>query len=249
MNFLRIKKISFNYLEYLFPHFCVGCEKEGDFLCQKCRGDILEVEMQVCPDCGRLNPQGIYCRECRTEEVPQSKKAKKSLKKKYRRKPLQGIIAALYFEEGPTKEIIHNFKYNSVLEFKTILADKMSEKIKVISGLEIISFAPLHPKRFAQRGYNQSEILAQEISKQVKIPCQNLLIKNKKTKRQVGLKGFKRRKNLQGVFKVNMGIDIKGKKIVIIDDISTTGTTLNECARVLKKAGAREVWGLVVARG
>lgn len=231
MNFSKIKKISLNYLEYLFPHFCVGCEREGDFLCQKCRGDILEVEMQVCPKCNRLSLQGRYCLGCRDENIH-----------------LKGILTAAYFEEGPIKDIIHNFKYNSVIEFKEILG-KMMAGIEDFPEIDIITFTPLHKKRFAQRGYNQAEILAKEISKRVKIPCQNLLIKHKKTKRQVGLKGFKRRKNLQGVFEVNKRLKIKNKKVIIVDDVCTTGTTLNECARVLKEAGAQEVWGLVVARG
>lgn len=76
----------------------------------------------------------------------------------------------------------------------------------------------------------------------------NLLEKKKNTKRQVELKGRERRKNLEGVFAFKDG-DLKGKTIIIVDDVTTTGATLNECAKVLKKAGAKEVWGLVVARG
>ncbi len=196
-----------------------------------CKQKIVVVSSQVCPACGRLSPQGKYCLKCR------------------KGKHLNGIISAVYFEEGPTKEIIHNFKYNSVLEFGPYLGKIMAEKLAEIPGKNlVITSVPLHAKRLAQRGYNQAEILAKVVSSESKIPCLDLLKKIKKTKRQVGLLGRNRRRNLSGVFKF-VGQDIKSKKIIIVDDITTTGTTLNECARVLKEKGAKEVWGLVAARG
>jgi len=222
-------------LDLVFPKFCVGCGWEGTWLCPKCTHDILEVKSQVCPECGRLSENGLYCQRCRLE--PNS-----------RRKPLQGIVAAFYYEEGPIKEMVHNFKYNSILEFKGILGQGLAAAAKDLRG-DIVTFTPLHPRRLSQRGYNQAEILAREASRNLKIPVQNLLTKTKHTKRQVGLLGSKRRKNLTNVFRSRKGIDIKNKKILIVDDITTTGTTLNECARVLKAAGAKEVWGAVIARG
>ena len=108
----------------------------------------------------------------------------------------------------------------------------------------------------AQRGYNQSELLAQEVGEKTGLKVVELLSKNKKTKQQVELQGVKRRKNLKGVFKLKnkncklpSGMQIDKKNILLVDDISTTGATLNECAKVLKEAGAKKVWGLVVARG
>lgn len=218
-------------IEYFFPKFCVGCQKEGVWLCQECQKDILFVKSQVCPKCQRLSTQGKYCSRCKDKEIY-----------------LKGILTAAYFEEGPTKEIIHNFKYNSVIEFKMILGETLMA-IEDLPKVDIISFTPLHPKRFAQRGYNQSEILAEEVARNEKWEMRDVLEKVKHTKKQVGLKGDKRRKNLKGVFRVKNNLDIKGKKIIVVDDITTTGTTLNENARVLKEAGAKEVWGLVVARG
>jgi ComF family protein len=167
---------------------------------------------------------------------------------------LSGIIVAAYYEEGPTKEIIHNFKYNHALGLKKVLEDLLVEAIKRSPRYArddnfIISFTPLHHRRLAERGFNQAELLAQTVSKKLKIPCESLLIKIKSTKRQVGLTGDIRRKNLTGVFKLKNSIDVNKKQILIIDDITTTGTTLNECAKVLRAAGAKEVWGLVVARG
>lgn len=108
---------------------------------------------------------------------------------------------------------------------------------------------PLYFLRERWRGYNQAEILAGMIGQKLKMPWENMLRKTRSTKRQVDLEGVRRRKNLANVFKKNSKAEVNGKKIVLIDDISTTGTTLEECAKVLKSSGAKEVWGLVVARG
>lgn len=218
-------------LDYLFPKFCVGCQREGVFLCSACQKKILLVAMPTCPDCQRLSEKGRYCQKCR------------------KGKALKGIIIASYYEEGPMREIIHNFKYNSVIAFGDFLAKILANSLKNFEKFDLITFVPLHPRRQAQRGYNQSQILAENAAKILNKKCENLLIKTKATKRQVGLQGAIRRKNLKGVFRVKKDIDINSKNIIIIDDITTTGTTLNECARSLKEAGAREVWGLVVARG
>lgn len=238
------QKLKTNFFEYLFPKFCVGCGAEGVWLCQDCEDKILPVVTQVCPDCGRISCLGKYC-------------------KKYgKNKKINGIICATYYEEGPTREIIHHFKYNSVTELADYLVPFMSitfsqNKIPI----DIITFAPLHYRRLAERGYNQAEILAEGLGESCKLPVTKLLVKTKKTERQVVLKGAKRRKNLKGVFKLTkslraplaggekQSIVLKGKNILIIDDISTTGATLNECAKVLKEAGAKKVWGLVVAKG
>lgn len=216
-------------LDLIFPRFCVGCNLEGSLLCRKCAGKIIQIKAQICPECQRLSENGKFCKKC----------AKKF--------DLSGIIVAAYFEEGPIREMVHNFKYNHVLELKKELTDLLNKAVN--QEFDLITFTPLHHRRLAERGFNQSEVLAQELSKRVKIPCESLLIKTKYTKRQVGLSGSKRRKNLTNVFKVKSNQDIVGKKILIIDDITTTGTTLNECAKALKSAGAKEVWGMVVARG
>ena len=243
-------KVKTWFLDLVFPKFCVGCKKEGSWLCDKCEKNIIPVISQVCPQCGRLCLAGFYCRLCRFEVFLIKVKGKKKPKKLKRRKPLEGIISSLYYEEGPTKEIIHNIKYNSVTELVPVLGKAMAQALKSNFSQKdaLITFAPLHPKRLAQRGFNQAELLAKVIAKESKLNLSHLLKKKKNTKRQVELKGNRRRKNLKDVFSFRGG-DIKGKTIIIVDDVTTTGATLNECAKVLKAAGAKEVWGLVVARG
>lgn len=261
-------------LDILFPKYCVNCGQEGDWLCLKCARDIVPVVSQVCPKCGRLSGNGRFCKPCRLIKLPKAKGEKRN---RVEMMKLNGVICAAYFEEGPIREMIHNFKYNGVLELGDKLAEMMARalnnELRIMNNGEkklhnsyfvihssarkfsaenynsILTFVPLHWHRQAQRGYNQSEILAKKISEKLNIEVENLLIKTHATKRQVELQGNRRRKNLSGVFVAKPGIDIKKKKIIIVDDITTTGSTLNECARVLKKSGAREVWGLVIARG
>ena len=201
-------------------------------LCRKCQKQIITVQAPICPECSKLSENGQYCQRCQ------------------KGKALKGIIVATYYEEGPIKEMIHNFKYNHALELKKVLSDLLIQAVSQ-KTFDFITFTPLHKRRLAERGFNQAEILAEKIAKKLKIPCEPLLIKTKSTKRQVGLTGQKRRENLEKVFKVKSYKveSLKGKKILVVDDITTTGTTLDECAKVLKSAGAKEVWGLVVARG
>lgn len=253
------KKIKDLFLELIFPQFCVGCHQEGSFLCAKCAGEIVPVVSQVCPKCGKLSECGEYHLNCKDKIA------------------LKGIIASAYFEEGPIREMIHNLKYNGVTELKDKLAELMTDALKQSSQFSvsnsqlvsssqlknenlmrtenykienlIITFTPLHWRRQATRGYNQSELLAREISRRLDIPVIDALKKDKQTNRQVELKGKARRENLVGVFRIKPKIDIKKKTIILVDDVYTTGSTLNECAKVLKTAGAKEVWGLVVARG
>lgn len=221
------------FLDLFFPKFCVGCRKEGVWLCAGCAAKVVSVKSPVCPGCGRLSQQGRYCGQCQKGHT------------------LRGVICAAYFEEGPLKEIIHHFKYNSVISFVSFLGDLLAPALAadLPEGDLTVTFVPLHAKRFAQRGYNQSELLARHIAEKLNLPVADLLIKKKKTKMQVELQGDQRRRNLRDVFVSKNKKILKGKTIILVDDVTTTGATLDECAKVLKAAGAKEVWGLVVARG
>jgi len=236
-------------LDLIFPKFCVGCAKEGDWVCCECQKAILPVKTQVCPLCGRISPNGKYCPN---HQKPHG---------------LSGIIVAAYYEEGPVKELIHNFKYNHILEIKEILGGLMTKALKEnvsffrdrgkMTPPLLVTAVPLHFWRRSQRGYNQSELLADEVYEKFLAESQGfklqknfkILKKIRKTKPQVKFSGKKRRKNLIKSFEINKNFNILGRTIILVDDVTTTGTTLNECAKVLRKAGARRVWGLVVAKG
>ncbi len=233
-----IVKVKEFFLDLLFPRFCIDCGKEDEWLCSLCKNKILRAKTQVCPECGRISRFGRYCR------------------RHQKRWGLSGIIVAAYYEEGPIKEAIHNFKYNHILEMKDILGEVLAESLK--DNLDIakdilVTAVPLHFLRQAQRGYNQSELLADYVADKLKLPKNfHILKKMRWTKPQVQLGGKKRLKNLTNSYKIFKKFDpnfIRRKTIILVDDVTTTGTTLNECAKVLRAAGARRVWGLVVAKG
>ncbi len=109
---------------------------------------------------------------------------------------------------------------------------------------------PLHKKKLKQRGFNQAEEIAKELSENLKLPVfNNILIKTKQTPAQVELEKGEREKNIKNVFLCQEPESMINKKILLVDDIFTTGSTMEECARILKDAGAKEVRGVVVARG
>jgi competence protein ComFC len=247
-------------LDFLFPKYCVNCGTEGESVCFLCSGKIIPVVSQICPVCEKLSPGGEYHKNCR------------------KGKSLKGIVCATYFREGPIREMIHNLKYNGVEELVELLAKMMTDTLKdnfkfLNSNFEsnsndlilkhsvinnsfkiqnsdfIICFVPMHISRRAARGYNHAELLARQIGKNLNLKVEDLLIKKTKTRRQAELSGIARRANLSGAFILKSDTCIKNRKIIIVDDVTTTGSTLNECAKVLHLAGAKEVWGLVISRG
>ncbi len=114
--------------------------------------------------------------------------------------------------------------------------------------LDLLTPVPLHPRRYAERGYNQSELLARELGAQLGIPMMCCLVRRRETQSQAGLNATARRSNVRGAFEFAGSESIVGLRIGIIDDVCTTGATLEDCARALCDAGCAVVWGIAVAR-
>jgi ComF family protein len=154
--------------------------------------------------------------------------------------------------EDPFKEIIHQFKYNH----RRGLAFPLACRLVDLYGSRIVSFniegvipVPLHQKRKSERGFNQSAELARHFCRQTGLPFwETCLKRTRATLVQAGLSRRERRNNVRGAFEVPRGEKVVGKKILLVDDVFTTGVTLNECASVLKKAGASRVAALTLAR-
>jgi len=230
---IQIKSLTEFCLDLIFPKTCVYCGGFGSFVCGKCLVKIKPIKTQVCPKCGKISDLGKWCPGC---------KGKSSL---------TGIIVGAAYRSGPTKEMIHYLKYNSVKELAGPLADLLIDQLieEELSNKVIVTSVPLHKKRYLERGYNQSELIAKIVADKLGLNYQNLLVRKKYTEPQVKLKGDDRRSNLAGAFTALDSTNIKGKTIFLVDDVSTTGSTLEECAKVLRAAGARRIYGLVIARG
>lgn len=159
--------------------------------------------------------------------------------------------ACLY--EGALKEFIHRFKYDSALSLACVLSNIMAGYIaqnpETVDGIDILTYVPLGNNRLRQRGYNQSRILADNLSRKIGIPVWHVLVKSVPTRRQNELSREERLVNVEGAFAIRSGVDVEGLRILLIDDVMTTGATLSECARALKDAGAESVRCLTLARG
>jgi ComF family protein len=166
---------------------------------------------------------------------------------------VKGVICAALYEAGPTKQIIHCLKYSGITELSDILGELICQKLaRLMTDLSkelVIVPVPLHKARMAERGFNQSELIGKFVSYRLNIPGGDALSRTRSTKPQADLKRRERLTNLTGCFFVADRGFIVGKSVLLIDDVATTGTTINECAKVLLSAGAKEVWGVVAAHG
>jgi len=224
------------FLNLFFPKFCLFCHREGNYLCQDCTTllEISEYHYCLCKKPLKL-PQPGKCKRCKS-------------------KSLNGLYFALSYQNSFCQKLIHQFKYEpAVKELATPLASLIISHFQLSGNNpqgEVLIPIPLTKKKMKRRGFNQSEEIAKRLSGFLNIPLiPNCLIKTKETLPQVELSEKERMENPKGVYIVREKDKIKGKRILLVDDVYTTGSTMEEAARVLKESGAREVWGIVIARG
>lgn len=213
----------------------MGCEIEGEWFCQKCQEKIIYVKSPTCPKCRRLTPNGQFCSRCR--------------KKSY----LTGVITAAYYRRSALKEAIHTFKYDEIYNLKHELGEILTKTLRERWNQKniILIPVPLFRTRKASRGFNQAELLAQEINKEYNWPLYDCLKRIKYKRPQVTLSGAEREKNVKNafIFKKDFKKSFKGKNILLVDDVYTTGSTLEECSKILlKHSKAKQIWGLVLAK-
>ena len=197
-----------------------------------------------CILCGKLLGDGEndLCHDCRveTEEYPQGK-----LKLQF-----VDSVAAVWYYKGNVRHSLHRFKFRRASYLAESYGRFMAMKVLSagMEGIDRITWVPISPLRKLIRGYDQDQLLAEVISRELGIPCVRLLKKVRHNRPQSGIKGYaKRRANVLGIYRSVNGDRIPGGKILLVDDILTTGATVSECARVLLTAGAEEVHCAVVA--
>ncbi len=154
-----------------------------------------------------------------------------------------------FLYEGIVREIISLFKYQGQRKLSDFLATYLLEPLSELGNPDLLVPVPLHPVKRRSRGFSQTELLARSLSKLTGIPVRTPLIRVKNTRPQVKLAMRERKINVKGAFVLKAKEEVKGKKVLLIDDVMTTGHTLSEAARTLKRAGAISVFGLVVAIG
>jgi ComF family protein len=158
--------------------------------------------------------------------------------------------AVARFEDGPARTLAHRLKYSDRGELAPPIARWMARAgADLLADADLLAPVPLHPLRLWRRRFNQAALLAREISRQTGKPCDlGALLRVKATQSQVGLSRAQRAENVQGAFRVAEGAAVRARKIVLVDDVLTSGATVNAASRALLRAGATRVDVLVFAR-
>ncbi|QWR77246.1 ComF family protein [Candidatus Magnetomonas plexicatena] len=227
-------KIANAVARLFYPSKCPLCSNAGKDvsiapICRDCWGAIERLKGGVCRLCSKpgLHPDVTICGDC------------------YADRPRVSSLLAYSIYDGALKEAIHLFKFSKIFRFSTPLGKLLCEL--PIPEADVIVPVPLTRKRLNHRGFNQSLLLADKISKHTGIKLSiDLLLKKKETDSQTLLNKDDRKKALRGAFHVAK--NIKNTRVILVDDVVTTGTTINECAKTLLKAGATHVTAVVLAR-
>ena len=222
-------------LDLIFPKKCFGCGKEGSYICPLCQ-EKLKIASPICPVCTRPSGRGLTHPRCRYELSPDG-------------------LTSIWEYEGGIRKAILSLKYKFAYEVSQEIAELVVEKLKkgkvFIPARPILIPVPLHRQRQNWRGFNQMEEIGKRVALKMKWEFMpDLIIKRRTSSPQTELKRKERVENVKGVFLINKKyLPLKTKPFLLFDDVWTTGSTLREAAKTLKKAGAREVWGLTITKG
>jgi ComF family protein len=232
----RREKVKMAILQAFFPLHCPVCDKivrpAGEKICRECERKLRLITPPWCMKCGKkLQEEGMYCPACRARDRAFERGR------------------ALY-EYNSAADAIYRFKYGGRQEYAAYFGEQMGEYLgEFIRSVrpDALVPVPLHKSRMRKRGYNQAQLLAKQIGRQFHIPvCDKLLIRQKNTRPLKEMNARERQNNLKKAFKVTRN-DVKLEMIVVVDDIYTTGSTVEEAARTLKSAGAKKVYFLTLA--
>jgi ComF family protein len=229
----RLEDVRKGLLDLFFPAHCLGCGRGGHYLCPTCLAAAPRVTPPWCELCGQpLSGSSFrFCKQCRQAPLL-----------------IDGIRSAGFFE-GTLREAIHRFKYSGLTALSEPLGELLAENWRSLRPPgEVIVPVPLHARRFRERGYNQSALLAGGLSRRVGLPVlEHALTRNRETAPQVELNAPQRQANVSGAFECTTG-EICGHAVLLVDDVCTTGATLNACAEALRNQEPRSIWALTLAR-
>jgi competence protein ComFC len=218
-------------LDLLFPKWCLGCGREGNYLCPACREQLTAIVPPACAICGRPLAGGGPCPNCAGLALA-----------------TDGIRAPFLFG-GLIRRAVHEFKYNNLRGLAPVLASFLNDYVRE-NGIQadVLVPVPLHQRRLRERGYNQAALLARELGRLTGGPVMNdVLVRTRHTAPLARTADVEdRRARVRHAFAARGG-RVTGKSVILIDDVSTSGATMSAAAAALKAAGAATVSGLAVA--
>lgn len=226
-----ISKLFKSFIDALFPQRCIACNQLSEFdsyFCKDCAGKITPVQHKICRKCGR-DEKACECNRFIYH--------------------FDGLVAP-FLNSGQAKESFYSYKFNSNLSAVDYFAENMALFFKENFGdikIDMICYVPLSKKQLKERDFDKCELLSQRVSKLLNIPMEKAILKNENILTQHNLSIDTRFENVRNAYRIVK--NVKGKKILLIDDIKTTGATLDSCAKELKFAGAKEVYCLTALSG
>lgn len=218
-------------LDLLFPPRCAGCGRMGEWLCAACLEQAPRMEGRLCERCGRVLSGGKRCLVCGSGTFALSQ------------------VRAPFFFEGAIQQAVHGLKYRGRRVLAEPLAGLLAGYLRNLTwpAASIVA-VPLHPERERARGYNQSLLLARGLAGTMGWPLlEQGLVRWRPTRPQVGLDAAGRRANVHGAFRWE-DAGPPPRRVLLVDDVYTTGATMEACAEALREAGAAEVRALALAR-
>ncbi len=224
--------------DFIFPKACLNCGYLGSYICLDCRYKLKPVSKESCLYCQSFSPLGLTHISC-------SKKLS-----------IDGLVSLFYYNEV-MKKIIKNIKYRLVTkafdDLFAVINHQMIEKLMLYKRIFkqcLIQPIPLHKSRFNTRGFNQAQIIADFLGKNFNLPVVNFLERKKPTPSLAGITNKKERYfRIQGAFIVKDKLQVLGKRFILVDDVVTSGATVKEACKALKRSGALNVYVFSLSRG
>jgi len=225
----------------LYPPVCTICGtsiRAGEYLCDQCEAKAVRIIAPFCEKCSEPFDGSIKgpftCANCAHRTIY-----------------FEAAVAA-YRGRGIVRQIVHEFKYGRHIHLRHLVARWLHAALddERLCGhrFDVVVPVPLHPARQRERGFNQASLLVELLSAQTAIPPKPLLERTRYTTTQTALDRSERMENLHNAFRLRKNANVRGLRVLLVDDVLTTGSTLNECARVLKRAGAFSVHAATAAR-
>lgn len=225
-----VERVGRTALDLVFPPRCAVCDGGGAFLCDACAASLAEAQRPRCSRCWR--PGEVFCFECRRTPPP-----------------FTGLRTA-FVHAGNARTLVHALKYRGTTALATPLASYLADVVRRDRlPVDVIVPVPLSGMRRRMRGYNQAEVLARALGRELGLPVRrDALVRRRHTPPQAqSANATERRRNVAGAFAAR-DAGLQGARVLLLDDVTTTGATMAACAEALRAANVHSIWGLAFAR-